>query len=146
MLRALVARLLIVTVSSTIVPRAEGAMIGTEAAIRTDREHILMLLNHPDVASQLEAYGVKPSDAKARIAALSDAELAMLSAEMDRAYAGAGGGGGLFAALATVTMIALVVLLLPVFLVGGLIALGVKAGKSPNGSGSAESSLTEPRG
>ena len=83
MLRAVVARLLIVTMSSTIVPGAEGAVIGTDAAINPDRERIMMLLDHPDVAAQLVAYGVRPDDVKARVAALSDAQVAMLSAEMD---------------------------------------------------------------
>ena len=54
MLRAVVARLLIVTMSSTIVPGAEGAVIGTDAAINPDRERILMLLDHPDVAAHLK--------------------------------------------------------------------------------------------
>jgi len=130
MLRSLIARVLIVTMISSFAPRAGAAMIGTAAAASPERERLLVLLDRPEVAAQLEAYGVSPSDAKARVAALSDAELAAISAEIDKAYAGAGGGGGIFAALATVTMIALVVLLLPFFIVGGLIAVAVKAGAS----------------
>lgn len=117
-MRSLVARILIVSITSTFIPRAEGAMIGTESIVGGDRERILILLERPDVAAQLESYGVNPSDAKARVAVLSDAELAVLSSEIDKAWAGAGGGGGFVVAVA---MVIVFVLLLPFFLAGALI-------------------------
>ena len=98
--------------------QADAAMIGTEAAVNGDRERVLRLLDHPDVAAQLEAYGVRISDAKARVAALSDAEAAELSAEIDKAYAGAGGGGEI---LAAPLMLIFAIVLLPFFLLGVLI-------------------------
>jgi len=115
-LREVVARLLIITVSSTIVPKAQGAVIGSEPAINGDRERILMLLDRPEVAAQLEAYGIAPGDAKARVAALSDTEVVQLSAEMDEAYAGAGENPILYLMMAPVILLAL-----PFLLVGAMI-------------------------
>jgi len=93
-LRLLVARALIATTTSVCLPpHAHAGVISTDAAISGDRAHILMLLDRPDISAQLEARGVKPSDAKARIAALSDAEIAQLSAGIDEARAGGGSGG-----------------------------------------------------
>ena len=119
MMRSLVARVLILTLMSTFIPRAEGAMIGTDSLVGGDRERVLTLLERPEVAAQLEAYGVNPSDAKARVAALSDAELAVVSSEIDKAYAGAGGGGAAF--FMAIAMIIVFVLLLPFFLAGILV-------------------------
>jgi hypothetical protein len=88
-LRRLIARFLIVTTTSALAtPQAHAATISTEAAVVPDRERILVLLDRPDVGRQLEAYGVKPADAKARIAALTDAEVAQLAAGIDSAPAG----------------------------------------------------------
>ena len=115
MMRCLVARALIVTMCSTCVPRAEGAVIGTDATINGDRERIFALLERPEVAAQLEAFGVRMSDAKARIAALTDAEAAQISAEIDKAYAGAGENPIIYLMMAP-----LVVLLLPFFLLGAM--------------------------
>lgn len=129
MLRALVSRLLIVTLSSTIVPKAEGAVIVTEAAISADRQRILMLLR-ADVAAQLEAYGVRPSDAKARIGTLTDLEAAQLSAEIDKAYAGGRDP------ISLLVMAAVVVILLPFFLLGAVVyctVLTCKGGGGPAG-------------
>src|SRR5438034_702572 len=86
-LRLLVARVLIATTTSAcLAPHAHAGVISTEAAIAGDRARILVLLDRPDISAQLEARGVKPSDAKARIAALSDADVAQLSAAIDKAH------------------------------------------------------------
>ena len=89
MKRGLVARLLIVITTSVAVnPSAHAALIDTPAAVASDRERILVLVHRPHVGAQLEAYGVKPADAKARIAALTDAEVGQLAADIDDAPAG----------------------------------------------------------
>ena len=125
MIRSLVARVLIVTITSAFIPSAEGAVIGTEALVVGDRDRILMLLQRPDVAAQLEVYGVKVPDAKARVAALSDAEAAQLSDEIDKAYAGAGGGDGFVALLMVPVMVVAVLVLIPFFLVGAVVYAAV---------------------
>lgn len=126
-LRSLLAKLLIITMTSTLLPaQTRAEMVSTERAVGGDRERILLLLDRPDVAAQLEAYGVKASDAKARLAALSEAELGQLSAEVDKAHAGAGGGGG----LAAVATIVVVVFLLPFVIIGALVIAGLRSGSA----------------
>ena len=124
--RDLVARVLIVTTTVAMVPKAEGAMVGTDTAIAGDRERILTLLERPEVAAQLEAYGVRLSDAKARVAALNDAEAAQLSAEIDKAYAGAGRSGDVFTTIIMAPIVAVALLLAPFFLTGFLVYKAVK--------------------
>src|SRR5438445_245636 len=73
-LRSFVAKLLIITTTSAcLTTQSYAGAISTEAALATDRERILVLLDRPDVSAQLEAYGVKPSDAKARVVGLAHA-------------------------------------------------------------------------
>jgi hypothetical protein len=135
MLRAVVARVLIVTVSSTIVPRAEAALIATDAAINADRERILTLLDRPEVAAQLEAYGVHMDDAKARIDALTDAEAAQLSAEIDKAFA-----GGRADPLSLMVLAVVAVILLPFILLGALVYCGLTKAACKGGSGEYDAS------
>jgi len=88
-LTRLVARLLIVTTTSAgVTPGVHAAAIDTAAAVVADRERILVLLDRPDVSAQLEAYGVKPADAKARLAVLTDAEVTQLAVDIENAPAG----------------------------------------------------------
>jgi hypothetical protein len=119
-LRSLIARVLIATIMSAGQPRHTYAgVISTEAAIADDRARILVLLDRPEISAQLEARGVKPSDAKARVAALTDAEVAYLSAAMEQAPTGAGGDP-----LLPVVMALFVIVLLPLLAIA-LIAKGV---------------------
>ncbi|RZI40939.1 hypothetical protein EGT07_21830 [Herbaspirillum sp. HC18] len=71
----------------------QAAMIGTEqaVAVRTaqqDREKVAAALERPDVAAQLEKMGVAKDEAQARVAALSDAEVASLAGRVDSLPAG----------------------------------------------------------
>src|SRR5205823_4380096 len=95
------------------------------------REHILVLLDNPDLAARLESYGVTSSDAKARIAALSDAEVARLATEIDTAQAGAGGGGGVIAVAFVLMMTIAIVVLLPFLIVGTLVLKGLHSDSKP---------------
>ncbi len=77
------------------VPSAQGAVVGTEAALagqqRAERiERINSVLARDDVRSELERLGVAPEDARARVAALSDSELLSLEQRMDELPAGSG--------------------------------------------------------
>lgn len=74
---------------------AGAGVIGTEAAMQSDDrnariERINSVLSRDNVEQQLRKLGVDPADAKQRIAALSDAELASLEQRMDELPAGAG--------------------------------------------------------
>lgn len=83
MFRRLMATLLILSLAMPL--PAQAAMIATDS-IAT--QGVSSLLDRDDVQSQLRAYGVRVEDAKARIAALSDAEAADLTARIDSLPAG----------------------------------------------------------
>jgi hypothetical protein len=87
--RRTVSSMLIVTVTcASLASPAHAGAIGTETALATDRQVILLALERPEVRAALEARGVDPEAAKARVAALSDAEAAQLAAQIDDAPAG----------------------------------------------------------
>ncbi len=84
MFRRLVASLLIVSLALPF--PAHAGMLATHEAL--DRERIANLVDRADVQSQLQAYGVNPAEVKARVAALSDAEVAELAARIEELPAG----------------------------------------------------------
>lgn len=108
-LRRIVASTLIVSTTGLAAPLpAYAAMIGTEAAVASvDKQRIASFLDRSDVRAQLESHGVKPADARARVAALSDAEAAQLADRIDSAPAGGDAGAVLGVAL----LVALILLL-----------------------------------
>ena len=85
-----VARVLIVALIAIGVPLpAQAAMIGTEALTGSPAHaRIAAALDRAEVQAQLRASGVDPAEAKARAAALSDAEAAELAARIDSLPAG----------------------------------------------------------
>jgi hypothetical protein len=76
---------------------ASAALIGTEqvavtqgmAAEGAARAHVLATLDRADVVQGLQARGVDPQQVRARVDALSDAEVAQLAQQIDSAPAGA---------------------------------------------------------
>jgi hypothetical protein len=83
---------------------SQAAMIATPG----ERDALLRLLDRAEVQTQLEAYGVSAEQAKARIAALSDAEAAQLAAQIDSLPAGGDPAGALISALLLVFLVLLV--------------------------------------
>lgn len=74
---------------------ASAGVISTETAIESSQreaaiERIDAVLARDSVQRQLEAFGVDPADARARVAHLSDGELAVLEERMNTLPAGAG--------------------------------------------------------
>jgi uncharacterized protein DUF6627 len=53
------------------------------------RERVQSLLARPDVASELEKMGIAPGDARARVKAMSDTEVAQVAGRLDSLPAGA---------------------------------------------------------
>lgn len=71
---------------------ANAGVISTEAALSTpDRARVLGVLQRADVRSQLQSLGVKPEDVSARVAAMSDAEIAQVADRLDQLPAGGTG-------------------------------------------------------
>ncbi len=71
---------------------AQAGLIGTDKVAAppplSERERVKALVARPDVAKKLEALGVPPSDAQARVDALTDEEVRTLAANLDALPAG----------------------------------------------------------
>lgn len=67
-----------------------GGLISTDKAIAavSERERVQALVARPDVARKLEALGVLPGEARARIDSLTDAEVSALGSRIDALPAG----------------------------------------------------------
>jgi len=98
MIRRLLTALVAVCVSfAGFMQSASAALIGTEQVAVTQgmtaegaaRAHVLATLDRADVVQGLQARGVDPQQVRARVDALSDAEVAQLSQQIDSAPAGA---------------------------------------------------------
>jgi hypothetical protein len=94
---------------SSIAAPASAALVTTErmlgASAQTDaRARVDGFLAREDVRRQLEAWGVPPAQAEARIAALSPAELQRLAGEIERVPA----GGGLLEVIGIVFVVLLI--------------------------------------
>lgn len=88
----------------------QAALISTEqvvaaGAAQQERAKIAMALDRPEIQAQLEKMGISQSDAQARIAALSDAEVASVAHQIDTLPAG---GDGFIGALLFIFILLLV--------------------------------------
>ena len=87
---------------------AQAGMVPTPTiAAQPAKERIMGLIERSDVRAQLHAFGVNPADAKARVAALSDAEAAQLAARFDSLPAAGDGGGSIIGALVLIFLVLL---------------------------------------
>jgi hypothetical protein len=59
-----------------------------EGAVAADRAQVRAYLARQDVRSQLQELGIKPSEAGARVASLTDAEVQRVAARLDQRHAG----------------------------------------------------------
>ena len=106
--RTVSATLVVATTALSMPMPATAGVVGTEQAMRADavagiaidRSTLRGLLDREDVRAQLQAYGVDAAQARARIDALTDAEVASLAERVGTLPAGAGAGGILGVALA----------------------------------------------
>lgn len=95
---ALSAQLVLATQAVTM---AQAEMLGTEAAINkytalSNRAVLMDELQRDEVRSQIIEMGVDPAEAEARLAALSDAEVASIVSQIENDSAGADIIGTLF--------------------------------------------------
>lgn len=88
--RRAVAGLLIVCMGGLAAPLpALAGIVSTDQVVAgAERERLAGLLERSEVQSRLQALGVDPASARARVAALSDAEAATLAARLDELPAG----------------------------------------------------------
>ena len=105
----MIATLLFATLAPT---NVAADIVGTDSAIAEqtnlmNRDALIEELNREDVRDQLERMGVNADEAVDRVAAMTDSEVAMLTAGLAEAPAGAGVG-----IVAAVLIVILVVILL----------------------------------
>jgi len=98
--RNLLCRLLVALMAWMPFQWAQAGLITTDraaaaAASQADRTALLSLVARPDVASRLQAFGVDPSQAKARVQSMTDEEVASLSQRIESLPAGASDAGWL---------------------------------------------------
>jgi hypothetical protein len=90
-LRRLIASLLVICIAVPL--PSQGAMLATDTALgAAQRDQVNRVLERADVQARLADFGVKAADVKARVAALTDDEVAQLAAQIDSLPAGADGG------------------------------------------------------
>lgn len=107
--------MLVVLLSLLQIQWAQAAMVSTEQALsaqklRSDREKIQTFVSRTDVQKELEMLGIKPDTAKARVVALSDSEVEMISGKLDSLPAGGNiSNNDLIIILLVVILVALIV-------------------------------------
>jgi len=106
-IRRCIASLLVVSMTGLALPLpAQAAVVATDAALAAaQRERVATLLERGDVRAQLEARGVRPAEVKARVAALTDEEVAQLAGQLERLPAG---GEGIIGAFVIVFLVLLI--------------------------------------
>src|SRR5262245_52791672 len=106
-MRRVTSAILVVCLLSVGFP-ANAGMISTDAAFSTpERERVLNALERADVRARLQSLGVQPADVAARVAALSNAEVAQLAGEIDQLPAGGDGVGAVISALLIIFLVLL---------------------------------------
>lgn len=106
-IRRFIASLLVVSMTGLALPLpSQAAVVGTDAALAAaQRDRVATMLDRADVRAQLEAHGVRPAEVKARVAALTDEEVAQLARQLDRLPAG---GEGIIGAILIVFLVLLI--------------------------------------
>lgn len=110
-----IARLLIAALLLNALPfgAAQAALVSTEQALAAGeaaeaRARIASLLQRDEVRLELEALGVDPEEAEARIALLSDAEIAAVAGRLDELPAGEGALGAVVGAALFIFLVLLI--------------------------------------
>ena len=100
----MIKRLIVMLIAICLTGTSQAAMIATPS----DRDALLRVLDRVEVQAQLQAFGVSAEQAKARVAALSDAEAGQLVAQIESLPA----GGDALGAVISAALIVFLVLLL----------------------------------
>lgn len=98
-LKRFICSFLVIAMSMVPFQYSQAGMIGSEvlissAASQADRATVENFLNRAETASQLTALGVDAQSAKSRVAAMTDAEIALLAGKVNSLPVGADSGAG----------------------------------------------------
>lgn len=91
-MKKMTCRALIVSMLTFSFASAKAGMIGADQAAGTapiDRAAVMSVLDRAETAAQLQAQGIDPAMARARVAAMSDEEVQQLAQDIQTAPAGA---------------------------------------------------------
>lgn len=103
--RAISAILIVCTAGLGLPSASHAGMLSTDAGLAAEhRDRVAAMLERADVRSQLQALGANPGDVKARVEALSDAEVAQIAGRLDELPA----GGSIVGALVFVFLVLLI--------------------------------------
>lgn len=103
--------------------RARAAMVTTEPVItsaaepqerQSDRQRVRAFLDREEVRAQIEAYGLSPDEAVARVDSLTDREIAEIVDKLD-ALPAAGAGEAAIVALFAAVLVATAALFVAIF-------------------------------
>src|SRR5258706_10808281 len=98
-LKRMLCSVLVIAMAMLPFQSGQAGMIGSDlvvasAASQADRTTVTNFLNRADTASQLQSLGVDAQSAKARVAAMTDAEVASLAGKINSMPVGADSGAG----------------------------------------------------
>lgn len=99
---------------SLVVVPAQAAMVSTgdvlsaDSSLMTDRDRLNALVQREDIRQEFRRQGVDPDEAAARVATLSDAEVAEISARIDELPAGQSAIGIIVGAVVLIFIVLLI--------------------------------------
>jgi hypothetical protein len=99
--------------SSTIATTANAELVGSNAAIekynaKQARDRLEAMIQREDVQKEFKQFGIGPAEAKARVDAMSDEQVAQVVNRLDREPAGSGTVGTVVGAALIVFLVLLV--------------------------------------
>jgi hypothetical protein len=93
-----------------VAPQSHAGMLATDAALaQGERARVKALIERPEVAKQLEQFGIPPAEAAARVDAMTEAEVRALAGRIDALPAGGD--------IANQTLLLLIILIIILILV-----------------------------
>jgi hypothetical protein len=99
---------------SMLLAPAQAAMVSTgdvlsaDSSLMTDRDRLNALMQREDIRQEFRRQGVDPNEAAARVAALSDAEVAEITARIDELPAGQSAIGIIVGAVVLIFIVLLI--------------------------------------
>jgi len=85
-----------------------GDVLASDSSLITDRDRLNVLMQREDIRQEFRRQGVDPDEAAARVAALSDAEVAEITARIDQLPAGQSAVGIIVGAVVLIFIVLLI--------------------------------------
>lgn len=97
-----------------VVAPVQAAMVGTADILQAQsndlaRQKVKLFLERRDVVQQIQAWGVNPDEAQARVDTMTDAEISLLASKIDQLPAGSSSAIGFILAVAVIVFVVLII-------------------------------------